>query len=277
MNDPFDLLTPDELIQADNQIKMLKLELFHNVQIEPFDGETSPESVSDFLDSILALEAMQKEPWEASLYDLLGRPSFQPESDLTNHEVSQALDTILQLMAGQDIALAIRSPGDYDDRTIYRFVTNELFQYQLGDLGECCPTTFVYEEFYPNNRYDILKQGEKFVKGLISGDFDHYKTCLADQFLYRQTIPVYTVSVQDEVIDTMYRLTENLWPRTVRAGFLKNVSIADDAGSAQATMVLHLGVDGDPHYITKEGTIHLIRYDFWWLIDRVIIDDWTLS
>ncbi|MCY7359772.1 MAG: hypothetical protein LH609_20415 [Rudanella sp.] len=256
---------------------MLKLELFHNVQMEPFDGETSPESVSDFLDSILALEAMQKEPWEVSLYDLIGRPPFQEESELTNHEVTHALDTILQLMAGQEIALAIRSPDDYDDRTIYRFVTNELFQYQLGDLGESCPTMFIYEEFYPNNRYDIVKQGKRFIKGLISGTFDRYNTCLGDQFLDRQTIPVYAVSVQDEVIDTMNRLTENLWPRTVRAGFLKNVSIADDAETAQATMVLHLGVDGDPQYITKEGTVHLVRYDFWWFINRVMIDDWVLS
>jgi len=277
MNDPFDLLTPEELIRADNQIKMLKLELLHNVQLEPFGNDTSPELAGSFLDSILALEAMEKDPWEVSLYNFIGQPPFQSEAELTNHEVIQALDALLERMAENNISLTILAPGDYNDRTIYRFITNELFNYEITDMSADYKTNFVYEEFYPNARHDVVRQSKRFLKGLIKGNFTRFNNCLGDQFLERQMIPYYVVNVRSQVIEHLYELIENLWPRTVREGSVTNVSIAENAETAQITLALHLGVEGDPNYIIKEGTIHLIRYDFWWFIDRVVIGEWVLE
>jgi hypothetical protein len=276
MKDIFDILTPDELTQVDNQIKMLKLELLHNVQLEPFGNGTSPEVAGNFLDSILALEEMQKDPWEVSLYDLIGQPPFQPEAELTNHEVTQALDALLQRMSENNISLTILAPDDYTDRTIYRFVTDVLFRYEITDLSADCKTNFVYEEFYPNARYDVVKQSKKFFKGLINVDFSRFNNCLGDQFLERQLIPHYAVTVRSEVIEHLHELIENFWPRTVREGLVTNVLIAENSETAQTTVMIHLGVEGDSNYVVTEGTIHLVRYDFWWFIDRVVIGDWIL-
>lgn len=276
MNDPFDLLTPDELLRADNQVKMLKLELEYNRQLEPFSEDVSPEFVSDFLDSLVAQEEMQKDSRLLSVYEILGKPPFTPEIILTDSEVMPALNTLLQQMSKRGITLEILAPEDYTSRTIYHFVTTELFAYKTPFSGDSIEK-FVYEEFYPNYRYDIVKQSNAFLKGLAEGKFEPLNRSLADQFLDRQTVPYYSVSVRPDVCGHLNRLVESWWPRTLRAGSVTNVLISHDTETAQASLMLHLNVEGDPKHILKEGIIYLTRFDLWWMIERVVVDDWVLE
>lgn len=276
MNDPFDLLTPDELLRADNQIRMLKLELEYNVQIEPFSEDVSPESVSDFLDSIVAQEEMQKNSRLLSVYEILGKPSFTPEIILTDSEVTPALANLLQQMSKRGITLEVLAPEDYTSRTIYHFVTTELFAYEIQFSGDCIEK-FVYEEFHPNYRYDIVKQSNAFLKAMAEGGFEALNRLLGEQFLDRQTVPYYSVSVRSDVCAYLNQLVESWWPRTLRAGSVANVLISHDTETAQASLMLHLGVEGDPKHILKEGVVYLSRYDLWWMIERVVIDNWILE
>lgn len=274
---PFELLTPDELLRADNQLKLLKLELYHDVQIELFDEETPPKSVGEFLDSLFALEEMQHNPRQTTLYDLIGRPPFQPETNLSNSEVMLALEALLRQMGKNGITLEVLAPHDYEPRTIYKFLTKELLSYEVSHKGWGSTANFIYEEFHPNYRYDIVKQSNAFLNGLTQVVFDQLNRCLADQFLNRQTFPYYAVSVQAGVMAHLNELVESWLPRTLREGSVQSVRIADDTETAQATLLLHLGVDGDPKHIVKEGIIYLSRSDLWWVIERVVIDGWILE
>jgi hypothetical protein len=277
MNDPLYLFTPDELIQADRQIKLLQLELKHNAQGEPFGGESEPELVINFMDNIHALDDIQKNVWEFSVYDLIGRPSFRPASELTDAEIPLALSTLRHQLNERGITLEILAPDDYTDRTIYCFVTNELLPYEIPNVDGEWETNFVYEEFYPNARYDIIRQGNKLLDSLKNGGLEKLSNCLAEQYLDRQTIPTYSVRVRPEVIDHLTELIEGWWPRTLRGGSVNNVLIADDTETAQATLELHMGLEGDTNHLLKEGLVFLVRYDLWWVIDRIEIDGWVLK
>ena len=65
--------------------------------------------------------------------------------------------------------------------------------------------------------------------------------------------------------------------QTLRASSVTNVLISHDTETAQANLMLHLGVEEDPKRILKQGTIYLSRLDLWWMIERVVIDDWILD
>ncbi|MVM34741.1 hypothetical protein GO755_32230 [Spirosoma sp. HMF4905] len=231
MTDTFDELTPDESLRADNQIKLLKLELEHNVLFESFDEATPPEEVSDFLDGILALEEMQRNPKEITVYDKVGRPPFLPEIDLSDNEVAQALDTLLRQMGEHRVALDILAPDDYDDRTMYRFVTDELFAHETTDLGGGWTTNFIYEEFHPNHRYDIINHCHDFIRMLSEERFDTLDHCLDDRFFDRDT-ELWSSSARPEVTTCLTELIESWWPRTLREGSVSEVTIADDTETA---------------------------------------------
>lgn len=281
MPDPLDQLTPDESLQADNQIKLLKLELDHNVTFEPFDETSPPEEVGGFLDGILALEEMQKNPQQITVYDKVGQPPFQPETDLTDAEVKQALDALLCRMSEHGVALAILAPDDYDDRTIYRFVTNELFAHETTDIGGGWTTNFTYEEFHPNHRYDIIERCDDFMNMLSKGEFDTLSHGMDDHFFDRQT-ESWSSNAWPEVTACLNDLVESWWPRTFRKGFVTSIQVADVRVSdgdetAQATLTVHLGVEGDTGYIVKEGTAFLRLFYDYWSIERVTFGDWVLA
>lgn len=277
MNDPFYLLTPDELMRANTQINLLKRELERNVLVEPSGKEVKPGTTDTILESIAALETLQKESDLYSVYELIEKPPFRPDIELTDFEVKQALAGLQERMVNYGILLKLLAPDDYSDRTIYRFITNELFLYETDYLAEGETIQFVYEEFHLNHRYSIVEQGRKLIKMLIEGNFDQLNRCLGEQFLDRQTIPCYTVSVRPEVTEQLNDLVEGWWPRTLRNGAATNVLIANDTEMAQATLRLHLGAKDDPDYLLKEGTIFLSRYDLWWVIERIKIDEWVLE
>ncbi len=277
MNDPFYLLTPDELMRVNTQISLLKRELERNVLVEPDGKEIDPGPVDTLLDSISALEELQKESVLCSVYELIEKPPFQPDINLNDLEVGQALIALQHRMSEYGILLTVLAPEDYSDRTIYRFMTNELFLYEIAYWSEGETTQFIYEEFHPNHRYTIVEQGNRFIKMVAEGRFDQLNRCLAEQFLDRHTIPFYQVSVQDDVTDHLNNLIEEWWPHTLQNGSVENVLIADDSEMAQATLLLNLGVEGDPNYLLKTGRIFFSRYDLWWVIEQVEIGEWVLK
>lgn len=277
MLDTLDELTPEESLWVDNQLKLLKLELEHDVQLEPFDEATSPERIGQLLDSVLLLEEMQETSNPISLYEQIGSPPFVAECELSDDELKRELAELLQWMQAKGITLNVLAPNDYDDRTIYRFITNEIFTYELIDFGAGWTTTFTYEEFYPNHQYDINKQSNRLIQALVKGNLDCLRDCLADQFLDQIESDAYAVAVKPVVVDQVDEFGDRWWPRSLRGGSVVNIRLDQNAQTAEAVLRLQFGVDGDPAYIVKEGTVYLSRWDFWWFIERVSIDGWVLE
>ncbi|MEZ0542008.1 hypothetical protein [Fibrella arboris] len=90
MSYPLDELTPDESLRADNQIKLLKLELEHDVRFNEFDEATPPADVGEFLDSLFAFEAMHKNLSDRGL-------------------ITERCDAFIQALAQQQVTALIAS------------------------------------------------------------------------------------------------------------------------------------------------------------------------
>jgi len=61
----------------------------------------------------------------------------------------------------------------YDDATIYRFITEELFEVETDDISVGgMMQHFIYEEFHPNHDYDLRRYAKEFTEHLLERKWD---------------------------------------------------------------------------------------------------------
>lgn len=277
MNPSDDALTPGESLHADNELKKLKLELEHGAQFFEGNAQASPELMRDWLDHIATYEALCKTARRVTVYVYVGEPPYRPETDLTDEETGPELERLLTAMEEAGVALAVLAPDDYDDRTLYRFVTEVLFFEETDDIR--VPGSFkqfTYEDFCPNHPYDVVNRIAEFIQLLANGDFRQLTWGMDDSFFDRTASP-HGFLARPEVRHTLENLVASWQPLVILDGFAANVAVADDAQTARATLVLHLGHEGQPPAQLLEGPVALRQDDGWWMITRVQLGDWVLG
>jgi hypothetical protein len=171
----------NEDLKFENELLKLKLQAEFGMLEHGAAPELSPEVENMWLNNIYAFEAQFKNAKRIKVFDALGRPTIKNIEDLSDGEVSKALAELEVLMDKRGIELD--RCCNYDDRIIYRFITEELFQCEMDDIeipGMVCH--FIYEEYYPNHDYDLRRHTERFIRNLLEikwdPEFDTY--CLAD-------------------------------------------------------------------------------------------------
>lgn len=276
MNDPLNEQIPGESLRDNDERAGPKLEWRAGVTLRAYPDLSSSQAVHDFLQYMLTLEEMQEKCRPVPLYDLLGRPPYRPEHELSDDNLKQTLTGLLQLMERRGIILDVLAPQDYDDRTIYRFITKELFLYETINQIDDWTTRFVYEEFHPNHRYSIVQTGNAFIQAICEDQSEALSYVLPERFLYRQADP-YRISLQPDVANRLLELKESWWPRIPLDGFTTDIQIAGDQQTAQATVVILLGTKARNERFEQKGTMYLSRYDLWWFIERIEFDDWELD
>jgi hypothetical protein len=131
----------------------------------------SPEIENQWLKNVYSFEQQYKDAKRVKVYDIIGRPSFKKFEELSPEEVPIALQQILSVMEEKNIALDCCCT--YEDALIYRFITEELFQYEVDDISiEGMVQHFIYEEFYPNHDYDLRRHAQDFFQTLLARDWD---------------------------------------------------------------------------------------------------------
>jgi hypothetical protein len=62
---------------------------------------------------------------------------------------------------------------EYDNSIIYRFITEELFDFEIDDISiDGMMWHFVYEEFHPNHDYDLRRYAREFTEDLLTRKWD---------------------------------------------------------------------------------------------------------
>jgi len=74
--------------------------------------------------------------------------------------------------------------GEYEPRTIFRFITEELFECETDDVQLPGMTkNIIYEEFHPNHKMDIENETATFMNDFFENRFNEYSTELNDRFV----------------------------------------------------------------------------------------------
>jgi len=170
-----------EDIRVENNI--LKLKMMAEFGAE-FGGcnEIPPELEQAFLQRVLAFETQHATGKRVPIYEFLGKPDFVKESDLGDEAIMIELERIQHLMMEQGVELS--TCADYEDRVIYRFITEELFLHEMDDTRiPGMVNSFIYEEFHPNHKHDINQRALEFLGSWFKKSFTEINWELADPFI----------------------------------------------------------------------------------------------
>ncbi len=156
---------PEDKLSAENELLRLKLELEHGMQA----NETSlpPDAENQWLNYIYNFEQQYKDAKRAKVYDLIGRPDFKKAEDLEEGDIEMELERLVEILNSQSIALDVIC--DYPVSVIYKFLTEELFEYETDDMSiPGMVTHFTYEEFHPNHAYDLERHSRDYAESIFS-------------------------------------------------------------------------------------------------------------
>jgi hypothetical protein len=138
--------------RSDLELEKLKLSAEQGAKFYT-NEDLSLEHEAAFINYIKAYELAAKEKKMIRVFDYLGKPSFP--SNPATEEFPARLEELFELLKKKKISVS--SICEVDDREMYRFIIEDLFEYDMIDLGDAKLGTsiFTYEDFYPNDQYDI--------------------------------------------------------------------------------------------------------------------------
>lgn len=150
-------INDEENLKNENEFLKMKLMLEQGGEFGTMqtDNELPTGVENDFLNYIMEWEKQAAERKVIKVYDRIERPTyFKPANEIPESEIDTAWEELDAYLNKYNIDLAVCSPN-INNRELYRFTTEELFDYEMNDIfipgGMTC---FTYDEFYPDHIYD---------------------------------------------------------------------------------------------------------------------------
>lgn len=185
--DYFINLPPEEKLRAENEL--LKLKLQAEFGMEQMKNPLDDKMQNDWLNYIYNFEKQFAENKQVKLYDFINKPPYKKLVELTEEELTQELDAMIEILRANGINLD--TICDYDEEVIYKFITEELFEHEMDGMRiEGMMHCFTYEEFHPNHDYDIRARADEFIDSLITKKWDHFMNTviLASEVYYNENL-----------------------------------------------------------------------------------------
>jgi len=155
MADEFNFPDEEERLKAENDFLKMKIMLERGGFFGEQNEELPADVENEFLNNIMAFEKQFEERKTIRLFDKIGRPQhYKPVGDIGDSEIEKAYSSLLDCLHEHSIDLDVCSPN-ITTRELYRFVTEELFEYEMDDMDlPGWTTNFIYDEFHPDPVYD---------------------------------------------------------------------------------------------------------------------------
>ena len=168
----------DENLHIENEILKLKMQAESNAFIVT-DKDIPPDIEQIFLKNVQAFEEAYQNVQQIKVYDYIKRPEYKPSFMLNDEEIEAELVRLTELMNLNNLCLHVE--GRYEPRTIYQFITEELFQSEIDDMQlPGLIQNFSYEEFHPNHQLDIQRRTMDFFENWFERKFNNYSWELND-------------------------------------------------------------------------------------------------
>lgn len=171
-------------LPLENELLILKLKAEFGAECTPGDKNIPPDIVNEFLKSVYEFEHKFREQRTAvRIFDKIGKPFFRKADSIPETHISDELKKILQLLNRHQLELDVL--GDYPDRQIYRFITEEFIYHEIDDLEiKGYIHHFCYEDFHPNYDLEIRQRSVEFLTQWFSRQLGEYSWQLADPFIH---------------------------------------------------------------------------------------------
>ncbi len=162
-----------------SQAKRDKLRDEYGMKFEHTDPRLSPEAENEWLDYILDFERQFEQAKSITVRKRIDNPPIRPLSDIPLYELDEAISLLLDLLAAHGIAVDFL--GEADELEVYRYLTEELLDYELDDIRiEGMITHFTHT----TPEYDVQMWVEDFVLDLFTQEREYFLPSLANQPLF---------------------------------------------------------------------------------------------
>ncbi len=190
---------PKENLRIENEILKLKMQVESGAYFSDNSNTELPPGIeNEFLRNVQQFENAWKDVKYVKVYDAIGKPDFTKADELSPPEIENELKRLFTLLNKHNINLDVL--GKYEPLTIYRFITEELFEHETDDMQMPGMTkNFIYEEFHPNHTMDIEDKTKYFLGHWFEKSFTEYSWELSDPFILFDG----TVLSKQEVINKM--------------------------------------------------------------------------
>jgi hypothetical protein len=167
---------PELSLEQENEFKKLNLMIEHDAEFFEGTSNLPPEIEGHFLDHVSNFEEAFKNSKKTTIYNKIGKPNYKSIENLTDAEVTQELEILIQLLERHQIGLDVICDYENEDRLIYNFITSELLQLEIEDMNiPGMITHFTYEEFHPNHNYDLERYTMDFLTIFLDKKSNTYK------------------------------------------------------------------------------------------------------
>lgn len=161
--------SPEERARMGAELLKLKLIAEHGAHIHMAeDSLLSAEMELAWLQHITHFERLSKEAGYAKVYDFIGQPGYKKATELKQGDFETELDQLLSYMYERGVCLHFNE--DEEAETIYRFVTEELFEETMncyrGPGGEG-HAMFDYYSFHPDHVDDVTRYAFEYLDPLF--------------------------------------------------------------------------------------------------------------
>lgn len=191
---------PQENLRIENEFLKIKLKAQYGEAFKMETTEQLPlEIENQFLRSMMAFEDEYAKADFTTIYERIGRPVYKAVGEIRKFELNAALKELTAILEENNIGLDFLD-GPYPDEVIYRFITEELFTEEIEKTRVAgMRTNFIYEEFHPNHKADIIKQTHAFLQSWFNRKFTEYSTELSPNFITADGIQM----TREDVIGAM--------------------------------------------------------------------------
>ena len=216
----------DEEKNLENEFLKIKLKLQHGGEYHTMDNDPGVpvEIENQFLNNIMEFEKQYAERKEIKIFDRIERPGhFKPVNEIPADEIEDAWDILNGYLQKYGIQLSACSPN-VSVRELYRFTTEELFDHEIDDMNiPGMMTCFIYDEFYPDHKYDNTRLAEDYINSIFSKHPVEWMRRLSDNNL--------RINEHDSLSKENFKEIINRWKEAyedIKVNEIKDVNCAID-------------------------------------------------
>jgi hypothetical protein len=244
--------------RLDLELEKLKLTAERGAKFFTSD-KLSLEQEAAFLNYIKAYEHAAQEKKTIKVFDRLGRPFFP--SVLSDEEIPGKLKEIFELLENRNISVS--SICEVDDREMYRFIIEDLFEYEMIDLGDSVlgTTMFTYEDFYPNSKHDIEQAITDLLDCIQRKSFEfctHY-------FLKDSS----TSGTEEDIKQAIMKFCDQYDTIKFDSVLFEEPEVINDHASQKVRMTIKTVADAKSEILEAETEFRMVRDCGFWCISGV--------
>lgn len=257
---------PEENLRMENELLKLKMQAQFGARLSI--EESLPADIeNEFLKNVYAFEQSKGEFNSIKVAELLGLPDFRKAEDLTDDDVKKEYDRLMELLNKKSIAVDFIRPRE--DRFMYQFITEELFNHTTDSGMPAMTRHFIYEEFHADHDLDIRNRVDDFLRDWFRKEFNEFSSELGHQFILAngQTLTREETIVKIQHLFDCYTSFINYQVAIYEIKFQRNDETQTGMGHAEGRVRYDAVMEtGEVVHFEGPFKLYLSSEDDWWSI-----------